>query len=130
MWYNPHTEGTNGGNMFDCQFPISVVKMDSLTRDILNGRNRVGHLVYIGRGSPLGNPYASKESTHDVIKVDSRDEAIERFDSDLYGGKLDGEAYTFLEELRELSKEFPLTLVCFCSPKPCHGHSIRKYLEE
>lgn len=73
--------------------------------------------VYIGRGSPLGNPYVIGEhgTREEVIrmyrtylanKIINRDPAIE----------------TAMRNLRHDSK-----LLCFCVPKPCHGKVIEEY---
>lgn len=60
--------------------------------------------VYIGRGSPWGNPFK-------IGRDGSRDEVCDRFE---------------LEVLPTLDLE-PLRgkdLVCFCAPLRCHGDSI------
>lgn len=66
--------------------------------------------VYIGRGSPWGNPFI-------IGKDGDRDEVCDRFEKEILP-VLD------LEPLRGKS------LVCFCAPKRCHGHSIIKALYE
>lgn len=114
--------------MFDCDMPISVVKMTKNISEKLSGRICVGSTFYIGRGSPLGNPYSSKESKHDTMYVESHEEAIKRFGEDLQGGKLCGDAYTYLGEIIVTSKTSPVTLVCFCKPNCCHGDVIREYI--
>ena len=60
--------------------------------------------VYIGRGSPWGNPF--KIGIHG-----NRDRVCDRFEREILP-TLD------LEPLR--GKD----LVCFCAPLRCHGHSI------
>lgn len=116
--------------MFDDN-PISVVKMcpefsNTFDNGFINGTN-----VYIGRGSPLGNNYSHKDSKFkDVVKVDSRDTAVEKFEFDLYNRRLTDHAYLALNKVLELSRSNPVTLVCFCKPEKCHGDVIRKYLEE
>lgn len=62
--------------------------------------------VYIGRGSPWGNPFV-------IGKDGSREEVIEKFRIFTLP-KLD------LEPLR--GKD----LICFCSPKACHGDILLK----
>ena len=60
--------------------------------------------VYIGRGSPYGNPF--------IIGVHgSRDEVIRRYECEVLPN-LD------IESLR--GKD----LLCYCAPKRCHGDSI------
>lgn len=117
--------------MFDGGFPISVVKMNQ-THNIARGRwaNVQDGVFYIGRGSPLGNPYSTKKSAHEIRKVETKEEAIERFEFDLKHGKLKDEAYMALELLKDEHERGCITLVCFCKPEACHGDVIRKYLEE
>jgi hypothetical protein len=65
--------------------------------------------VYIGRGSPWGNPFP-------ITKEHSRNYVCDRFEREILP-TLD------IESLR--GKD----LVCFCSPKRCHGDSIIRKLE-
>lgn len=65
--------------------------------------------VYIGRGSPWGNPFV-------IGKDGNRDEVCDKFETEILPN-LD------LEPLR--GKD----LVCFCKPARCHGDSIIKALE-
>ena len=60
--------------------------------------------VYIGRGSPYGNPFV-------LGKHGDRDEVCDRFESEVLPA-LDVSA------LRDKD------LVCFCAPKRCHGDAI------
>jgi len=66
--------------------------------------------VYIGRGSPWGNPFVIGLHGRD------RDEVCEMF-----------EART-LPSL-DLTPLIGKNLVCFCAPKRCHGDSILRALE-
>lgn len=62
--------------------------------------------VYIGRGSPYGNPFI-------IGKDGSREEVIKKFEDYLMTNK---------ELLDLVKKELRgKDLVCFCSPKHCHG---------
>lgn len=70
--------------------------------------------VYIGRGSPFGNPFPIDENTGQTRSV-----VIERYRRWLW------------EELKagRITKEHLLsldgkTLGCFCVPLPCHGDVI------
>ena len=75
---------------------------------------------YIGRGSPLGNPY--------TVKQYGRDRAIA-----LYGPWLEEQIAkgngTVIDALDEIANKLLRTgeakLKCFCAPKPCHGHIIK-----
>lgn len=64
--------------------------------------------VYIGRGSPYGNPFV-------IGKDGDRDIVCDRFESEVLP-TLD------VEPLRDRH------LVCFCAPKRCHGESILRKL--
>ena len=64
--------------------------------------------IYIGRGSPWGNPFK-------IGPDGTRDEVCDRFEREVLP-KLD------LEPLR--GKD----LVCFCAPQRCHGDSILRAL--
>ena len=71
-------------------------------------RNAPAEAVYIGRGSPWGNPF--------VIGADGdRDEVCDRFEREVLP-TLD------IERLRGRP------MVCFCAPSRCHGDSILKAL--
>lgn len=65
--------------------------------------------VYIGRGSPWGNPFK-------IGRDGTRDEVCDRFEREILPA-LD------LDPLR--GKD----LVCFCAPKRCHGDSILRALQ-
>ena len=80
--------------------------------------------VYIGRGSPWGNPYTHVWSPgHDlhVRIVGSREEAIEKYEE-------------YLRANPYLMAQLPYlrgrTLGCYCKPQACHGDVLIKLLEE
>ena len=76
---------------------------------------------YVGRGSPLGNPYVIGEQYQ-------RGEAIEAFKPYLAKAIGDGDP-RICDELNRLLnillEKKVLTLQCFCAPKPCHAEVIR-----
>lgn len=66
--------------------------------------------VYIGRGSPWGNPF--------VIDIDGdRDAVCDKFEAQI------------LPHL-DVSTLRGRHLVCFCAPKRCHGDAILKKANE
>lgn len=73
--------------------------------------------VYIGRGSPYGNPYSHREGTKAKFKVRSRDEAIDMYEEHV------------LPHL-DLTPLIGKDLVCFCKPKRCHGDSILRAIDK
>ena len=91
--------------------------------------------VYIGRGSVFGNPYSHlKSAFDDIIKVETREEAIENFreyfqDAMIGCGCKHGKLQ---QKVRELIVRLRLgehiNLVCYCAPKPCHGQIIMDYI--
>mgnify|MGYP005803167945 FL=1 len=79
---------------------------------------------YIGRGSPLGNPFViGKDGTREQVRAKYRgwlNEQIMRKNP------------VVLDELNRLGNkaidEKGLALQCFCYPKPCHGEVIKEKL--
>jgi hypothetical protein len=76
--------------------------------------------IYIGRGSPLGNPYPISES-------DPRDAVIDRYEIYLRD-KVANKDPVILEALNNLNIDSKL--ICFCAPKRCHGEVIEKIWKE
>ena len=71
--------------------------------------------VYIGRGSPYGNPFR--------IGVDgTREEVIAKYESYLMQNP---------ELIRKVKENLRgKDLECFCAPKPCHGDILIKIANE
>lgn len=86
---------------------------------------------YIGRGSPLGNPFSHMPGTKAEFLVLTRDEAVNRYEEWLrYKIRLkDPKVLGELTRLLELARKGDLKLRCFCAPKRCHGDVIKKVLE-
>lgn len=79
---------------------------------------------YIGRGSPLGNPF--------VIGVHgTRKEVIDKYKV-LLNEQIANNNPVVLAELNRLGNKAiddkGLALQCFCHPKPCHGEVIKEKL--
>lgn len=70
--------------------------------------------VYIGRGSPLGNPFPINEA-----RGDTRAAVIEKYRVWLWGEMKAGRIN--MRYLRSLDGK---RLGCFCSPAACHGDVI------
>ena len=84
-----------------------------------------GRGIYIGRPTPLGNPYKVDQNT-------SRDEAVAMYRVWLHKQL---ETYNpasemFLDLLEELEANKCLILVCWCAPLKCHGDVIKEMLLE
>ena len=73
--------------------------------------------VYIGRGSPFGNPYA-------IGQDGDREEVIRLYKVDFYF-KIKNDA-GFRSKVHALRGK---RLGCHCHPMPCHGDVIVEYLE-
>lgn len=72
---------------------------------------------YIGRGSIWGNDFSHLPKSSASTKVDSRDEAI-----DSYETNITPELLLRLDELQGM------ILGCWCKPKRCHGDVLLKLL--
>lgn len=77
-----------------------------------------GFDVYVGRGSKWGNPYSHKEGTLAEYVVESRREAVQKFEEYLLSNE------ELMESLSELKGK---TLGCWCKPKSCHGDILLRY---
>jgi len=72
--------------------------------------------IYIGRGSPFGNPYV-------IGKDGDRDEVIKKYERDFHK-KIKNERFK-----RAVLSLKGKKLGCFCKPEKCHGDIIVQYLE-
>ena len=80
--------------------------------------------VYVGRPTPLGNPFR-------LEREDQREEVVARYatwlEQELHRGNR--EVARTLEELyRKLKRQGVLTLLCFCAPRRCHAEVIAEKL--
>lgn len=78
---------------------------------------------YIGRGSPLGNPFII--GTHG-----DRDEVCDKYESYIRE-QLRQKNPVIVAEIKRLvrlASKGDLTLGCFCTPKRCHGDTIKKLI--
>ena len=82
--------------------------------------------VYVGRPSPYGNPYSHQSGTLARFTVNSRDEAVDAFESALLRKfEHDPDAKQRLQEALR-GKD----LVCWCAPQRCHADVLLKYANE
>ncbi len=70
--------------------------------------------IYIGRGSIWGNPFP-------ITKETTREESLTKYKLWIKD-QIRTKHYT-LQQLASLHNQ---DLVCYCSPKPCHGHVLEK----
>lgn len=97
--------------------------MRELTVTVAN-RYKVKGGEYIGRPSPLGNPF--------VIGADgTREEVIAKYAGWLDNALCEGgvpQDREFSRLRAKLMDTGSLTLVCYCAPKACHGDIIKARL--
>lgn len=100
--------------------------------------NRHKHLetvndVYIGRGSPLGNPYSHMSGTKADVVVATREEAIDMYET-LLRHHIKSKTKAVVQELNKIANREldgkDTNLVCFCAPNKCHGEVIKKIILE
>lgn len=70
--------------------------------------------VYIGRGSPWGNPFV-------IGRDGDRDSVCEQYEAQL-ASRIDSNSV----DLRELAALHGKNLVCFCAPLRCHGDTLQR----
>lgn len=81
---------------------------------------------YIDRRSPVGNPYPLKKETYRDLVCDYYEDHFNRMvemNDTLFVGYLE----TLLKTLETHNN---LRLFCWCTPKRCHGETIKRYLEK
>jgi hypothetical protein len=80
--------------------------------------------VYVGRPSPLGNPFAMQGET-------TRAAVIQAYEDWLAEQLLDpsSPASREIHRLAELARKQDLCLVCWCAPKACHAAIIKRTIE-
>lgn len=88
---------------------------------------------YIGRGSVLGNKYTSKDlsKTKAEFQCATAEESISSFRKDLIEkiSTKDKLICDTLNAIWKMAKKGDVNLVCFCSPKCCHGDVIKELIE-
>lgn len=77
--------------------------------------------VYIGRGSKWGNPFSHLDYGSAEFKVESREEAVRKYEEWIRNKP---DLLACLDELKGKR------LGCFCRPKFCHGDVLVKLLYE
>lgn len=104
----------------------------------INVVNKHKHLptnddIYVGRGSPLGNPYSHRGGTKASTLVDTRERAVEMYEH-LLRYHIEVGTKGVMDELnkighRELDGK-TTNLVCYCAPLACHAQVIKKIIME
>lgn len=87
-----------------------------MSTTVVHWNDRPEGSIYIGRGTPFGNPYVVNQAV-------SRAEAIARYREYFYAKLERDPAFSILlERLRGR------VLACHCKPMDCHGDVIAEYL--
>ena len=88
------------------------------------GKHDPARVIYIGRPSPLGNPYAIGPNI-------SRNQAIEAYRTwltDMIVAK-NMRVMLALKHIYRLHTTGTAVLSCWCKPNACHGDVIKAYIE-
>jgi len=97
-----------------------------------NRKTYRGDGIFVGRPSPLGNPYSHLSFSKAEFRVATRDEAVDNYRGWLEE-KLDSNnpaSRLFLNLLDQYEKTGELVLICFCKPERCHADIIKEMIEE
>jgi len=90
---------------------------------VVNKRAFGGEGIYVGRPSVLGNPFPMKGEA-------DRDRVIVKYRVWLWQKVRErGQVFAELMRIRKLAEQGEVRLICWCSPKPCHGDVIRRCVE-
>lgn len=95
--------------------------------------DKYDNVVYVGRGSDLGNPYTSIQGRETMAQfvVESRKESIESFKKYLFDciDKKEEKVCNMLNRIYIMSMKGDVYLSCYCSPKSCHADVIKEIIE-
>lgn len=97
-----------------------IIPMKINIRVLNKYKDPVSKAEYVGRGSPLGNPYP-------ITKELPRKEAIAKFEEWITNKIIEGDHKVLKELIRlvDIHKQTgKLEIYCFCKPHPCHGDII------
>jgi len=88
--------------------------------------------IYIGRPSPLGNPFTHLEGTTLAARhVSTRDEAVDAYREwaqDELADRNSAFARAFAGLQRRVAGGENLALECWCAPRRCHGDVLSELL--
>ncbi|MCA1579149.1 MAG: DUF4326 domain-containing protein [Acidobacteria bacterium] len=93
---------------------------------------RGNSFIYIGRGTPLGNQWSDRNGTAAAYKVETRQEAVSRFNDWLADqiANAKGPAFTLITELKDrVAAGEKIKLACSCAPELCHGDVTKATIE-
>ena len=86
---------------------------------VVNKQDTEKYDVYIGRGTPWGNPFAISREVDGPDRVDVIEKYKQHFNEKMETDESFRSGIFAMKGLR---------LACFCKPAPCHGDVIASYL--
>jgi hypothetical protein len=91
-------------------------------------RDEVGGAEYIGRGSPLGNPFRLERGAGEA----ERAAVVARYEAWLQEkiAARDLEVCEEMNRLFRIARNGDLAIWCYCAPQRCHGDIVRSILED
>jgi hypothetical protein len=102
-----------------------------MSTTVINKRSKAfirnNNQIYIGRGSPWGNPFTHLplSRTKAQFQVATEEESMIRYEA-WFRERLAKEPGLRQKILKLDGHE----LVCYCKPRPCHGDILNKLIEE
>lgn len=94
--------------------------------EIIVGKKYDVGAYYIGRGTPLGNPFVMKNYSDE-----ERNRVCDEYDV-WFNKQIENNNPKVMRELDKiieiLKRDGKIILGCFCAPKRCHGDTIKRYL--
>lgn len=102
---------------------------------VIHKKNSDKHknVIYVGRGSILGNPYTSIQHKKTLANfvVNSREESISMFRNYLLEqiNNKNQEICQILNHIYILAKNEDVFLSCYCKPKSCHADIIKEIVD-
>lgn len=109
----------------------NTYKINLLNKHYANIQGTIPN-IYIGRGSVFGNPYTHNPvaTTKAEFQVPTREDAIahygkyfiERFKNDK---EFRDEVFSLLRYIKSVKE---VNFLCYCSPQPCHGDFLKKFI--
>lgn len=100
----------------------TVIRVLNMRTDDVTGAE------YIGRPSPLGNPYRIRSAGGEFTREESLAFYARFLEQRLAIG--DPEITAEIDRLLAIARAGALDLACWCNPLPCHGDVIKRVLED
>jgi len=104
--------------------------LDEFVVEVVNIKNYKEKVIYVGRGSVLGNPFYHQFSKYNIVKVTNRQEAILKYkewilDKIKYNTP---QRWAINECVQKLISTKKIILGCFCKPQCCHADFLAEII--